>query len=107
MFFNGPLFWFLMGTLSILIAAALRSFADRRGWAMTWWKWLLSIAWYALFSSSFYVFGTLVGENEGGAGLRIFLLGMFASVVLGVGLWRLLTHDSKRVATEAPSTEET
>jgi hypothetical protein len=38
----------------------------------------------------------LIGENEGGAGFRIFLLGMFISLVLGVGLWRLMQLEPAR-----------
>ncbi len=92
MSFDGPLFWMLMGVLSVVVGAALWSFADRHGWVMTWWKWLLAGLWYALFGLSFYASGTLVGEFEPRAGLRVLLLGLFFSVVLGVALVRLLAH---------------
>lgn len=84
-----------MGILLVVIAAALRSFASRHGWVITWWKWVLIVLWYALFGVSFYTYGTLVGENEAQAGLRLFLLGMFLSLVFGVGLRRLLAHRPK------------
>jgi hypothetical protein len=94
---TGP-FWFVMGILTVVVAAGLRAFASRRGWAMTWWKWALAACWYALFSISFLVVGTLVGENEPGAGLRIGGLGLFVCAVLGVGLWRVLGHSPERPA---------
>jgi hypothetical protein len=92
MFLNGALFWFSMGILFVLVAAAFKAFADGRGWRITWWKGLLAVAWYAVFSLSFYAWGTLVGEAEGSAGFKLFLLGLFVSTVLGVGLVRLLAH---------------
>ena len=59
---------------------------------ISWWKALLVIVWYTIFSLSFYAWGTLVGEGERSAGFRLFLLGMFVCIVLGVGLVRLLAH---------------
>ncbi len=95
MFFNGALFWFLMGTLFILVAAGFKTFAEGRGWVLNWWKWLLTIIWYAIFSLSFFAWGTLIGENESSAGIKLFLLGLFISLILGVGLWRLLVLKPK------------
>lgn len=95
MFFTSNLFWFLMGMAAILIAFGFKYFAEDRGWTLNWWKWLLCITWYGIFSLSFYTYGILAGENEGDAGLKIFLLGMFISLVFGVGLWRLLAHKPK------------
>ncbi|MFO7681059.1 MAG: hypothetical protein R6X34_13505 [Chloroflexota bacterium] len=95
MFFSSNLFWFLMGMVAILVAFGFKYFAEDRGWVMTWWKWLLCIVWYGIFSLSFYTFGILAGENEGDAGFKIFLLGMFVSLVLAVGLWRLLALKPK------------
>ena len=65
---------------------------ERRGWKMTWWKWALAVLWYALFSTTFFAAGTLVGELEPRAGLRVLLVGLFLSLVLGVGLVRVLAH---------------
>ena len=90
MFFDGKLFWILMGIVFVLVAAGFKAFAQDRGWVITWWKGLLAILWYVVFCSSFYAWGTLIGENEGSAGYKIFLLGLFVSAILGVGLWRLL-----------------
>jgi hypothetical protein len=95
MFFASGLFWFFMGMITVLIGAGFKVFADDRGWTLNWWKWLLSILWYIIFSLSILTYGTLAGENEGSAGVKILLLGLFVCVVYGVGLWRLLAHKQK------------
>lgn len=89
MFFNGNIFWFLNGILFLVVAAGFNAFAKEKGWEITWWKWVLSAIWYLVFSLSFYTGGTFRGENFPGAGLRALLLGVFISLVLGVGLWRV------------------
>ena len=90
--FTSGFFWMLMGMLFILIANAFKAFAEDQGWELTWWKWVLCILWYGLFSLSFYSYGTLAGENEGSAGVKLMLLILFICVILGVGLWRLLVY---------------
>ena len=105
MFFTSSLFWMLMGMIAILAGYGFKLFAEGRGWVLNWWKWILTIIWYIIFCLSFYAWGTLIGENEAGAGLRTWLLGMFISLVLGVGLWRLLLIGKK--SDEAPPAVET
>lgn len=94
MFLNGSFFWFLMGVLFVVVAAAFKSFADGRGWRITWWKGLLVCAWYFILCASFFAWGTLIGEGEGDAGFKLFLLGLFVTIVFGVALLRLLAHQS-------------
>lgn len=98
MFFDGNFFWFLMGIIFIVIMAGFRSFADDRGWVMTWWKWLLVFVWDAIFLLSFYAWGTLIGEKEGGAGIKFASLGLFVCLVFGVGLWRLFETKQQAVS---------
>jgi len=97
MFFNGSFFWFLMGVLFILAAAGFRAFAKDRGWVISWWKAILALIWYAIFTFSFYAYGTLMGENEAGAGLKILGLGLFVSLVLGLIIWRLLVPKTYQI----------
>jgi hypothetical protein len=92
---NGSLFWFAMGILFVLVAWAFKTFADDRGWRLSWWKGLLAILWYAILSLSFFAWGTLVGEGEPSAGFKLLLIGLFVSIVFGAGLLRLLMHRSK------------
>ena len=105
MSFDGPLFWMLMGMIATLVGGALWSFADRRAWVLTWWKWLLAVLWYAVFCLSFFASGTLVGENEPGASVRVLALGSFVSLVLGVGLVRVLAHRAKKTVEPRPVEE--
>lgn len=98
MFFDGNIFWLLNGIIFVLVAAGFKAFADDRGWVITWWKGLLAVVWYIIFSMSFYTWGTLIGEQFPAAGFRLFLLGLFTSLVLGVGLWRLMAVNPKTEA---------
>jgi len=93
--FSGGLFWFAMGVLFVLVAWAFKTFVDDRGWRLSWWKSLLLLLWYAILSLSFFAWGTLVGEGEAGAGFKLFLIGLFVSIVFGAGLIRLLIHRPK------------
>jgi hypothetical protein len=95
MFFGSGFFWILMGVILVLIGFAFKEFADERGWIITWWKALLGLLWYGMFCMSFYTYGTLVGENEASAGLRLGALLLFISIVLGIGLWRLMAYAPK------------
>lgn len=101
MFFGSDFFWLLMGVILVVVAMAFKAFAEDQGWRLTWWKWILVVLWYGLFSMSFFTYGTLAGENEGNAGLRLMLLMLFISLILGVGLWRLLSSGSKETEPEA------
>ena len=95
MFINSGLFWFIMGMITILIGAGFRVFATDRGWTLNWWKWVLTILWYGIFSLSILAYGTLAGEREESAGLKILLLGLFICIVYGAGLLRLLSHRAR------------
>ena len=90
MFFESGFFWLLMGIVFVVVAAGFKAFADDRGWEITWWKAVLGLIWYTIFSMSFLAWGTLIGEGEAGAGFKLFLVGLIVSVILGTGLWRLM-----------------
>ena len=105
MFVGGNLYWFLMGLLTILVGVGFKYFAEDRGWSLNWWKWLLSIIWYIIFSLSFYAWGTLMGENEAGAGLWTLAVGLLVCLIFGVGLWRLLASGSKTAEVEETAAE--
>ena len=101
MFFGSDFFWLLMGVVLVLVAMAFKAFAEDQGWRITWWKWVLIVLWYGLFTMSFFTYGTLAGENEGSAGLKLMLFMLFISLILGVGLWRLLSAGSKDSSVKA------
>lgn len=88
--FSGGFFWFLMGLLFVLVAAGVKAWTDSLGIKMSWWKWLLALLWYGLLNFAVALPMTFVGENETGAALKAFLFLIVITVILGVGLWRLL-----------------
>ena len=88
--FSGGLFWMIMGALSVLVAVGAVYWAKDLGLKMTWWKWVLALVWYLVLMLTVAAPLTLVGENEPGAGLRLLPFLVVLTIVLGVGLWRLL-----------------
>ncbi len=110
MHMTGGLFWFSMGIVFVLVATGFKVFAADLGWRITWWKGLLATLWYAIFSLSFYAWGTLIGEGENSAGLKLFSIGIFVSIVFAVGLVRLFAQsgratDAAAQGNEAPVTD--
>lgn len=101
MFFGSDFFWLLMGVILVLVAAAFKAFAEDQGWHLTWWKGVLALLWYGLFCLAFYSYGTLAGENESSAGLKLMLLILFICLILGVGLWRLMMWTPKSTGAQA------
>lgn len=90
MFLTSGFFWFLMGAVFLLVVLAFNAFTKDQGWEMNWWKWLLSVLWYAIVCLSVFSYGTLAGEFEADAGVKIMLVGLGVAVVLGIILWRVL-----------------
>ena len=69
---------------------------DRRGRQINWWQWILVAIWVlTLFFTTMFIF-TSLGENEARAALTGggFLLAI--SVILGIGLYRVLFVMSKK-----------
>lgn len=106
-FFGSEVFWILWGIVLVVIGLGFKTFAEDRGWKLTWWKWTLAVIWYVLFIMNFYLYGTLVGEFEASAGLRLMLLGLLIMLVLGVGLWRLLALGADKSGKGSGQTEAT
>jgi hypothetical protein len=103
MFFNGSFFWFLMGIVSVLVVAGFRAYAKDRGWTITIGNAILGFACYGAFLLSFYAWGTLVGENEGSAAIKILLFGLAVAVVLAVVLLRRLSLGSRKKLADPPA----
>ena len=88
--FSGGFFWFGMGIVFVLVALGARAWAEDLRLAMSWWKWLFAFAWYALLNFSVALGFTLIGEDETGAGLKLLAFLGVITLILGVGLARLL-----------------
>ncbi|PKP51393.1 MAG: hypothetical protein CVT92_12910 [Bacteroidetes bacterium HGW-Bacteroidetes-1] len=87
----GPLFWIVMGGLYTISFTGFYYWITDSIIKMNWWKWLLSILWFLGLNITIAGGFTLFGEKEIRAGF--WFLSVFGGVfiVLGVGLWRLLT----------------
>lgn len=88
--FQGGIFWMIMGALSVLVAIGATLWAKDLGLKMNWLRWVLVVAWYLLLMLTVASPFTLIGENEAAAGLRIIPFMLVPTIILGVGLWRLL-----------------
>ena len=68
------------------------------GYKMNWWKWLLAAIWYLLLNATVAAPFTLLAENEAkGAWGTLGIMGVL-TIILGVGLWRLLASGKKATA---------
>lgn len=95
---GGAFAWFLMGALAVLVVAGARAWAEDLRLRMTWWKWTITAIWYALLNLTVAVPMTFVGEGETGAAVRLFLFLAVITIILGVGLARLLLAGRKAAA---------
>lgn len=86
-----PLFLMAYGALLTITIIGARSWFTHLNIKMNWWKWLVFGGWYAILLLSISASFTLLGEGERRGGL--FSLGFFGMIclILGVGVWRLLT----------------
>jgi hypothetical protein len=93
--FQGELFWMIIGALSVLMAISAPIWAKDLDLKMTWLRWILVVAWYLLLLLTVASPFTLIGENEAVAGFRIIPFLLVPTIILGVGLWRLLRLDPR------------
>jgi hypothetical protein len=89
-FFNSGLFWFIEGIFACLVVIGLKIWMEDRGIPMPFWKWLLFGLWILFLGFTIAFIGTNIGENEATAALKGGILFGLISIILGVGLWRLL-----------------
>ena len=98
------LFVFVLGATTGLVIPGAIAWARDLRLKMSWWKWLLAGAWYALVIFSVLLGFTVIGEGETAAGVRMLGFSAVVLIVLGVGLARLLLVGRRRApAEEAPS----
>jgi len=91
-----PLFWIIMGMLYSLMIFSARYWAADLKIPMNGWKWLAAGFWFLLLSLSLAGGMTLIGEGEVHAGLSFLALFLLICLIMGVGLWRLLTAKRKK-----------
>lgn len=90
-FFTSSTFFFIMGILTVFVAMGANAWFTEKGFIMNWWKWLLTATWYLLLNVTIAAPFTLFAEREAKAAWAT--LGIFGviTIILGVGLWRILT----------------
>ena len=97
-FFTTGTFWFIMGILTVSVFVGAKIMFEDRGFKMNWWKWTLFAVWWLLLFATLAGPGTLLGENEAKGALgTIGILGVI-TIILGVGLWRLLASGKEKAA---------
>ena len=81
---------FIVGACSGLVISAAIRWSHNLKLKMSWWKWLLSATWYALFLFCIFLDFTFMGEGEVSAGLKLLAVHVVMMALLGTGLVRIL-----------------
>lgn len=84
-----PAFWTIMGLLYALMIAGMPYWFQDFGIQMTWWKWILALLWYVLFSFTLAGTFTLLGEKEPRAWYKFLGFHMILVVISGIILFWL------------------
>lgn len=92
-FFTTGTFWVLMGILFVGIFRGAKVWFEEKGFKMNWWKWLLTALWYGFVLMSVAAPFTFLAEGEPQGFWGIGAVMIVSSIILGVGLWRLLIAD--------------
>ena len=93
-FFTSGLFWFLEGIFACLFIIGFKFWAEDRGYALPFWKWLLLGIWVVLCGFTIAFVGTSLGEGEPNAALFGGIIFGLITVITGVGLWRIIIRKS-------------
>jgi hypothetical protein len=94
-FFNSGLYWFIEGVIFCLAVIGFKIWMEDRGVPMPFWKWGLLGIWVLLFGFTIAFVGTSLGEKEPKAALLGGIVFGLITVILGVGLWRILLIGKK------------
>ena len=88
-------FWFTMGLITVVMTLGFKQMAVEKGICMTWWKWLISVTWWAAFLFAVAVPCTFIGEGEFAAGALMSLFSVIPAVILGFIVWRVVVSGSR------------
>jgi len=95
-FFNSGLFWFVEGILAVIVVLGLHAYLKDKAIPTPWWKWLVLAIWVLIAGITIAFVGTSVGENEMVAATKGGIIFGAISIVLGVGVWRILVAGKTR-----------
>lgn len=90
-----PVFWMLMGILTLLFFIGMRYWLQDINIKMNWWKWIVVFLWLFLLAVTLGAGFTLMGEGEWDAGKRFLLYFGIVLVVSGIIVWVLLKYIAK------------
>lgn len=94
-FFNSGFFWFIEGILAVVVVLGLNTYLKDKGIPTPWWKWVVLAIWVLIAGITIAFVGTSIGENEMVAATKGGIIFGAISVVLGVGVWRILVGRKK------------
>ncbi len=97
-FLTSSTFFFILGIFFLVTLIGARIWFEDMGMKMNWWKWLLTIIWWFLLMGTLAAPMTLLAEREPKGALGTLGLAGIVTIILGVGLWRLLASGREKVA---------
>jgi hypothetical protein len=98
-FLTSGTFYFILGILFLATTIGANAWFGDMGLEMNWWKWTLTIIWWFLLWGTLAAPMTLLAEREPKGALGVFGIAGVITIILGVGLWRLLMAGHKKTAT--------
>ena len=90
MFFTSGVFWFIEGVVASVVIIAFHYWMQDRGIKMTWWKWLITAAWFLLAGFTPAFVGVSLGEGEPHAALLGGIIFGCLTIVGAVAVWRII-----------------
>ena len=92
--------WIAFGAISVVIAMGLMEWFKDLGVPMTWWKWVVLIAWYVAALAALAAPFTFMGEGETGAGGRLIVINIPVLAITGAVVVRVLLLGRNKEAQE-------
>jgi hypothetical protein len=96
-FLTSGTFFFILGILFLVTMIGAKIWFEDLGLKMNWWKWTLTILWWFLLWGTLAAPMTLLAEREAKGALGTFGILGIVTIILGVGLWRLLLSGRTKV----------
>lgn len=90
------IFAFLTGLLTGAVIVGAITWIKDLNLNMDWWKWLLAVLWYMFLLLLVFAAFTFIGEGEAAAGWKTLGIAAVLMVILGTGLFRLISAGRKK-----------
>lgn len=99
-FLTSSPFFFILGILFLFTLAGAWVWFEDLGLKMNWWKWALAVIWWLMLWATLAAPMTLLAEIEPKGALATLGIMGVGTIVLGVGLWRVLAIGREKAATK-------